>query len=203
MHKPRGNPGDLRAWMRRRRRRELLDAKALRALPPSNWKWGHGGLGALVWEAPGWRCAQCGKPPIGRRRKDALAGDPARPGRWDNPAAPDDYLSKRRNRRHAQPAAWRRGAGLPHAACEPGITTAKSTAWPPGRTSATRARRSTIGYQPAGLPPHPASLCTSVNHVVCHGIPNDKPLKKGDIVNVDVTVITDLTAGLATTAACS
>ena len=34
------------------------------------------------------------------------------------------------------------------------------------------------------------STCTSINHVVCHGIPNDKPLKKGDIVNVDVTVIT-------------
>jgi methionyl aminopeptidase len=49
----------------------------------------------------------------------------------------------------------------------------------------------TLGYQPAGYPPYPASLCTSVNHVVCHGIPNDKPLKKGDIVNVDVTVIKD------------
>src|SRR6476469_7561770 len=49
----------------------------------------------------------------------------------------------------------------------------------------------TLGYQPTGYPPYPASLCTSVNHVVCHGIPNDKPLKKGDIVNVDVTVIKD------------
>ncbi|MBW3656982.1 MAG: M24 family metallopeptidase, partial [Gemmatimonadetes bacterium] len=49
----------------------------------------------------------------------------------------------------------------------------------------------TLGYQPAGYPPYPASLCTSVNHVVCHGIPNDKPLRKGDIVNVDVTVIKD------------
>ena len=49
----------------------------------------------------------------------------------------------------------------------------------------------TLGYQPGGYPPYPASLCTSVNHVVCHGIPNDKPLKKGDIVNVDVTVIKD------------
>ncbi|RYF35275.1 MAG: M24 family metallopeptidase, partial [Comamonadaceae bacterium] len=49
----------------------------------------------------------------------------------------------------------------------------------------------TLGYQPPGYPPYPASLCTSVNHVVCHGIPNDKPLKKGDIVNVDVTVIKD------------
>lgn len=37
----------------------------------------------------------------------------------------------------------------------------------------------------------PKSICTSVNHVVCHGIPNEKPLKKGDIVNIDVTVIKD------------
>ena len=35
----------------------------------------------------------------------------------------------------------------------------------------------------------PKSICTSVNHVVCHGIPNEKRLKNGDIVNIDVTVI--------------
>ena len=35
------------------------------------------------------------------------------------------------------------------------------------------------------------STCTSINHVVCHGIPNDKPLRDGDIVNIDVTVILD------------
>ncbi|HVG50330.1 MAG TPA: type I methionyl aminopeptidase [Xanthobacteraceae bacterium] len=35
------------------------------------------------------------------------------------------------------------------------------------------------------------SVCTSINHVVCHGIPNDKPLKDGDIVNIDVTLILD------------
>ena len=35
------------------------------------------------------------------------------------------------------------------------------------------------------------STCTSINHVVCHGIPNDKPLKEGDIVNIDVTLIVD------------
>jgi len=51
-------------------------------------------------------------------------------------------------------------------------------------------RSATIGYQPPGYPPYPGHLCTSVNHVVCHGIPNEKPLRKGDIVNVDVTVIT-------------
>jgi methionyl aminopeptidase len=35
------------------------------------------------------------------------------------------------------------------------------------------------------------SICTSINHVVCHGIPNDKPMKEGDIVNIDVTLILD------------
>src|SRR5690349_20539968 len=35
----------------------------------------------------------------------------------------------------------------------------------------------------------PKSICTSVNHVVCHGIPGPKKLKRGDIVNIDVTVI--------------
>jgi methionyl aminopeptidase len=37
----------------------------------------------------------------------------------------------------------------------------------------------------------PKTICTSVNHVVCHGIPGDKRLKSGDIVNIDVTVIRD------------
>ncbi|MCB8835890.1 type I methionyl aminopeptidase [Aurantimonas sp. VKM B-3413] len=38
---------------------------------------------------------------------------------------------------------------------------------------------------------YPKSVCTSINHVVCHGIPNDKPLKEGDIVNIDVTLVVD------------
>jgi methionyl aminopeptidase len=37
----------------------------------------------------------------------------------------------------------------------------------------------------------PRSICTSVNHVVCHGIPSSKPLREGDIVNIDVTLIVD------------
>jgi len=37
----------------------------------------------------------------------------------------------------------------------------------------------------------PKSICTSINHVVCHGIPGPKPLKEGDIVNIDVTLIVD------------
>jgi methionyl aminopeptidase len=46
---------------------------------------------------------------------------------------------------------------------------------------------------PAPLNYHgfPKSICTSVNHQVCHGIPSDRRLKKGDIVNIDITVIKD------------
>jgi len=37
----------------------------------------------------------------------------------------------------------------------------------------------------------PKSICTSINNVVCHGIPGEKKLKKGDIINIDITVIED------------
>lgn len=48
-----------------------------------------------------------------------------------------------------------------------------------------------LNYAPPGYTPYPKSICTSVNHQVCHGIPNERPLKSGDIVNIDVTVIKD------------
>jgi len=48
-----------------------------------------------------------------------------------------------------------------------------------------------LNYAPPGYRPYPKSICTSVNHTICHGIPNDRPLKNGDIVNIDVTVIKD------------
>lgn len=48
-----------------------------------------------------------------------------------------------------------------------------------------------LGYRGASPDPYPKSTCTSVNHVVCHGIPNEKKLRDGDIVNIDVTVILD------------
>jgi methionyl aminopeptidase len=47
----------------------------------------------------------------------------------------------------------------------------------------------TLGYAPPGYPAYPASLCASLNEVVCHGIPDDRPLKNGDVLNIDVTVI--------------
>ena len=44
---------------------------------------------------------------------------------------------------------------------------------------------------PLGYRGFPRSICTSVNHVVCHGIPGDKRLEEGDIVNIDVTPVLD------------
>ncbi|MGO4682581.1 type I methionyl aminopeptidase [Hyphomicrobium sp. 2TAF46] len=69
---------------------------------------------------------------------------------------------------------------------QPGVTTAEidelvlSFALDHGAIPATLNYR---GYRYA--------TCTSINHVVCHGMPNDKPLKPGDIVNIDVTLIVD------------
>ncbi|GIK26080.1 MAG: methionine aminopeptidase [Betaproteobacteria bacterium] len=48
-----------------------------------------------------------------------------------------------------------------------------------------------LNYAPPGYKPYPKSICTSINHQVCHGVPSDKVLKKGDIVNLDITVIKD------------
>jgi len=48
-----------------------------------------------------------------------------------------------------------------------------------------------LNYAPPGHTPYPKSVCTSVNNQICHGIPGPKILKKGDVVNVDVTVIKD------------
>ena len=49
-----------------------------------------------------------------------------------------------------------------------------------------------LGYRGSnGAPPYPKTICTSINHVICHGIPNDTPLKDGDILNIDITVIVD------------
>jgi methionyl aminopeptidase len=46
-----------------------------------------------------------------------------------------------------------------------------------------------LNYAPGGHIPYPKSICASVNHQICHGIPNDRTLKSGDIVNLDITVI--------------
>ncbi len=42
----------------------------------------------------------------------------------------------------------------------------------------------------------PKSLCTSVNEVICHGIPNKRPLSKGDYINLDITIYLDGVHGI-------
>lgn len=48
------------------------------------------------------------------------------------------------------------------------------------------AKAAPLGY---GSPPFPKAICTSLNEVICHGIPNNTPLKEGDILNIDITCI--------------
>lgn len=50
-------------------------------------------------------------------------------------------------------------------------------------------RSACLGYTPDGGTPYPKATCISVNHQICHGIPDQKTLKNGDILNIDVTVI--------------
>jgi len=46
-----------------------------------------------------------------------------------------------------------------------------------------------LNYAPPGHAPYPKSICTSINNQICHGIPSDRVLKKGDVLNIDITVI--------------
>jgi len=69
---------------------------------------------------------------------------------------------------------------------EPGRTTAEIDRAINDAVDAAGATSATIGYKG-----YQHASCISVNHVVCHGIPGDKRLKDGDILNVDVTVIVD------------
>ncbi len=48
-----------------------------------------------------------------------------------------------------------------------------------------------LNYAPPGYKPFPKSICTSVNHQVCHGIPGERVLRPSDVLNIDVTVIKD------------
>lgn len=75
---------------------------------------------------------------------------------------------------------------------KPGVTTAEiDRLCREYITDELNVQSATIGYAPPGYPPFPGAVCTSVNHVICHGIPGPKKLKNGDIINLDVTVIKD------------
>ncbi|MGB3513490.1 MAG: type I methionyl aminopeptidase [Microcoleaceae cyanobacterium] len=75
---------------------------------------------------------------------------------------------------------------------QPGVSTQELNDQAESWTQANGAISAQLGYAPPGHPPFTRSICTSVNEVVCHGIPSSKDiLKDGDIVNIDVTPILD------------
>lgn len=90
-------------------------------------------------------------------------------------------------------AAGRFAAELLDAVAErvrPGVSTGELDRLVESLTRARGARSAPHGYRSAGAPPFPGHCCTSVNDVVCHGIPDDaRVLRDGDIVNVDVTPV--------------
>jgi methionyl aminopeptidase len=78
------------------------------------------------------------------------------------------------------------------AACVPGTTTGHLNRIAERELERAKARSAFLGYRPGGAPPYPAVLCTSVNRVVVHGIPNDREaLSEGDIVGVDFACYKD------------
>ena len=88
--------------------------------------------------------------------------------------------------RQAGHFAWELLEGL-EAFITPGISTEAINQWVEEKTQARKAISAPLNYR--GFP---KSICTSVNHVVCHGIPSKRQiLKEGDIINVDVTPIID------------
>jgi methionyl aminopeptidase len=70
-----------------------------------------------------------------------------------------------------------------------GVTTDEINAFVHEDTLKKGARPAPLGYRSGDSPPFPKSVCTSINEVVCHGIPSSRALREGDIVNVDVTHI--------------
>jgi len=78
------------------------------------------------------------------------------------------------------------GLDLMAAAVKPGATTAAIDKLAFEFARDNKAYPATLNYRG-----YRYSICTSLNHVVCHGMPNDKPLREGDILNIDYTVVLD------------
>ena len=104
--------------------------------------------------------------------------------RWDEPSVKSPEIIERMRRTGRDAADLLAYLGT---IIRPGITTDEIDALCHARALELDAYPSPLGY-PGGRNPFPKSLCTSVNEVICHGIPDDRPLRDGDIVNCDVTL---------------
>ena len=104
--------------------------------------------------------------------------------RWDEPAVKSPETIEKMRRTGAQAAEI---LALTGAAAEPGVTTDELDRICHEATIAAGAYPSPLLY---GGPdnPFPKSVCTSLNEIICHGIPDDRELRDGDILNLDVTI---------------
>jgi methionyl aminopeptidase len=148
----------------------------------------------LCWCGSGRKYKRCHKPlegrvvpyPLSPRRAvpDAIEKPPyadgGTPPRWQEPAIKSPEIIERMRRAGALAAEVLRLAGEQVA---PGVTTDEIDVFVHDLTIARGAYPSPLNYN--GFP---KSVCTSVNEVICHGIPDARPLEDGDIVNLDVTV---------------
>src|ERR1043165_7762122 len=74
---------------------------------------------------------------------------------------------------------------------KPGVTTAQLNAMAEEELAKRGAKSPFKNYAPMGLPPYPAVLCSSVNDVIVHGIPNRAKLQEGDILGLDFGAVLD------------
>ncbi|MEM9134658.1 MAG: type I methionyl aminopeptidase [Actinomycetota bacterium] len=109
--------------------------------------------------------------------------------RWDEPRvkSPDVIARMRRTGREAADTLAMLGR-----LCRPGVTTEEIDIACHEAAIARNAYPSPLQYPGGGgADPFPKSVCASVNEVICHGIPDDRPLLDGDIINLDVTLFKD------------
>ena len=106
--------------------------------------------------------------------------------RWDEPRVKSDDVIARMRRTAVDAADTLVMLGQ---MIEPGVTTEQIDIVCHEESVRRNSYPSPLGYPGgSGTNPFPKSLCTSVNEVICHGIPDDRPLADGDIVNLDVTL---------------
>jgi methionyl aminopeptidase len=106
--------------------------------------------------------------------------------RWDEPRVKSEHIIERMRRTGREAADTLAMLGQ---LCQPGVTTEEIDLACHNEAIRRDAYPSPLEYPGSGgASPFPKSLCTSVNEVICHGIPDDRPLADGDIVNLDVTL---------------
>ncbi len=104
--------------------------------------------------------------------------------RWDEPRVKSPDVIERMRRTGVEAADTLAYLG---SLCRPGVTTEEIDAACHEMAIERNSYPSPLEY-PGMVDPFPKSLCTSVNEVICHGIPDDRPLADGDIINLDVTL---------------